>query len=603
MCYNKRINFGNFRNDLSLFETKMITAELNQLLKKKRILTAAKLTELEKDWSAVKTPTPWEDFLIDKKALTEADLLKVKSEEFNVPIVDLHDQEIPEPVLNLVPEPIARRHKVISFAKGKEDISLAMMDPTDLQTKEFIKKKTGLEVKVFLIGKSSLDFGVAKYHNNLEGEIKHMVDEGKKDEVSTGNGELDDQLKKMAEEIPIIRVVDTLFEYAVIEKASDIHIEPQENSVVVRYRIDGVLHDVMTLPKAIQAALVARIKVLANLKIDEHRLPQDGRYKIEKDGYKFSLRISTIPIFDGEKVVIRLLDESTKALSLEALGFLPQQLEIVNRNIHKPHGMMLITGPTGSGKSTSLYAILTILNTKLVNISTIEDPVEYRIPGVNQMQVNPKISLTFALGLRALLRQDPNIIMIGEIRDKETAEEAMHAAMTGHIVLSTLHTNSASAAPPRLIDIGIEPYLIASTVNAIMAQRLVRMICTDCKTEQKIDKETIESLSKQFNLDSLMQILKDNNLAGTAKTLDELPFFVGKGCDKCSNSGYRGRVGVHEILENTPELQELIVKQATSQDIEIQAVKQGMITMWQDGFIKAIAGQTTIEEILRVTKE
>jgi type IV pilus assembly protein PilB len=581
----------------------MITAELNQLLKKKRILTAAKLTELEKDWSTVKTPTPWEDFLIDKKALTEADLLKVKSEEFNVPIVDLHDQEIPEAVLNLVPEPIARRHKVISFAKGKADISLAMMDPTDLQTKEFIKKKTGLEVKVFLIGKSSLDFGVAKYHNNLEGEIKHMVDEGKKDEVSTGNGELDDQLKKMAEEIPIIRVVDTLFEYAVIEKASDIHIEPQENSVVVRYRIDGVLHDVMTLPKAIQAALVARIKVLANLKIDEHRLPQDGRYKIEKDGYKFSLRISTIPIFDGEKVVIRLLDESTKALSLEALGFLPQQLEIVNRNIHKPHGMMLITGPTGSGKSTSLYAILTILNTKLVNISTIEDPVEYRIPGVNQMQVNPKISLTFALGLRALLRQDPNIIMIGEIRDKETAEEAMHAAMTGHIVLSTLHTNSASAAPPRLIDIGIEPYLIASTVNAIMAQRLVRMICTDCKTEQKIDKETIESLSKQFNLDSLMQILKDNNLAGTAKTLDELPFFVGKGCDKCSNSGYRGRIGVHEILENTPELQELIVKQATSQDIETQAVKQGMVTMWQDGFIKAIAGQTTIEEILRVTKE
>jgi type IV pilus assembly protein PilB len=579
----------------------MVTAELNQLLKQKRILSAAKITELEKDWAGVKTPTSWEDFLIEKKALTEAEMLKIKSEEFNVPIIDLHDQELPESILNLVPEPIARRHKVISFAKGKGDISLAMIDPTDLQTKEFIKKKTGLEVKVFLIGKSSLDFGLAKYHNNLEGEIKHMVDEGKKDE--TADTGLDDQLKKMAEEIPIIRVVDTLFEYAVIEKASDIHIEPQETSVVVRYRIDGVLHDAMTLPKAIQAALVARIKVLANLKIDEHRLPQDGRYKIEKDGYKFSLRISTIPIFDGEKVVIRLLDETSKALTLEALGFLGPQLDVVSRNIHKPHGMMLITGPTGSGKSTSLYAILTILNTKLVNISTIEDPVEYRIPGVNQMQANTKIGLTFAIGLRALLRQDPNIIMIGEIRDQETAEEAMHAAMTGHIVLSTLHTNSASAAPPRLIDIGIEPYLIASTVNAIMAQRLVRVICPDCKTQIKVEEETLKSLEKQFNLEGLMAVLKKLDLSGKATKISELPFFKGKGCDKCSNTGYKGRVGVHEILENTPEIQELIVKRATSQDIEQLAISQGMITMWQDGFIKAISGQTTIEEILRVTKE
>lgn len=373
--------------------------------------------------------------------------------------------------------------------------------------------------------------------------------------------------------------------------------------MVVRYRIDGVLHDVMTLPKAIQAALVARIKVLSNLKIDEHRLPQDGRYKIEKDGYKFSLRISTIPIFDGEKVVIRLLDESTKAMNLEQLGFLKEQLDIVNRNIKKPHGMMLITGPTGSGKSTSLYAILTILNTKSVNISTIEDPVEYRIVGANQMQVNPKIGLTFAVGLRALLRQDPNIIMIGEIRDQETAEEAMHAAMTGHIVLSTLHTNSAAAAPPRLIDIGIEPYLIASTTNAIMAQRLVRVICPDCKTEEKPEVATIESLRKQFNLDALLAVLKRLNLGNGAKTVEDLPFFVGKGCDKCSNTGYKGRIGVHEILENTPEIEDLIVKRATAQDIEAQAIKDGMITMWQDAFIKAVQGITTIEEILRVTKE
>lgn len=300
---------------------------------------------------------------------------------------------------------------------------------------------------------------------------------------------------------------------------------------------------------------------------------------------------------------MRLLDESSKALSLEALGFLQSQLDIVGRNIHKPHGMMLITGPTGSGKSTSLYAILTILNTKQVNISTIEDPVEYRIAGANQMQVNPKIGLTFAMGLRALLRQDPNIIMIGEIRDQETAEEAMHAAMTGHIVLSTLHTNSASAAPPRLIDIGIEPYLIASTLNAIMAQRLVRVICPDCKVEKPVDADIAKSLQKQFNLDALMEVLTKLDLTNGAKSFEDLKFYHGEGCEKCSKTGYKGRIGVHEIMENTPEIEELIVKRATSQDIEKQAIAQGMITMWQDGFIKAVAGQTTIEEILRVTKE
>lgn len=587
---------------------KMVTTELNQLLTKNKVITPTVLDTLDKEWMTAKTKTPvlqWEDFLLDKKALTEEQLLKIKSEEFNVPIIDLRNEAMPPEVLNLVPEPIARRHKIISFARTKNELSVAMVDPTDLQTKEFMKKKTGLEIKVFLIAKTSLDFGLSKYHNNLEGEIKHMVREGRPDDVKTSSdGSLDDELKKMAEEIPIIRVVDTLLEYAVIEKASDIHIEPQENAVSVRYRIDGVLHDAMTLPKAIQAALVARIKVLSNLKIDEHRLPQDGRYKIEKDGYKFSLRVSTIPIFDGEKVVIRLLDESTKAMSFEQLGFLKSQIDVVTRNIHKPHGMLLVTGPTGSGKSTSLYAILTMLNTKLVNISTIEDPVEYRIVGANQMQVNPKIGLTFALGLRALLRQDPNIIMIGEIRDKETAEEAMHAAMTGHIVLSTLHTNSAAAAPPRIMDIGIEPYLIASTINAIMAQRLVRVICKDCKEALHLDDATKGALSKQFTFDKLITALnRENILEKQVSSFDDLQFFHGKGCEKCGNTGYKGRLGIHEILENTPEIQDLVVKRATALDIQEQAEKQGMILMWEDGFIKAAMGITTIEEILRVTKE
>lgn len=482
---------------------------------------------------------------------------------------------------------------------------MAMMDPTDIPIKEFIKKETGLELKVFLMGKSSWQFGLSKYHSNLEGEIKTLVNKGKSaDKDSDLTTSLDDELKRMSEEIPVVQVVDTLLEYAVLEKASDIHIEPQEKSVTVRYRIDGVLHEVMTLPKVIHAALVARIKVMTNLKIDEHRLPQDGRFKIEKEGYKFSLRVSTIPVFDGEKVVMRLLDESTKAMSLEALGFESTQLDIITRNIKKPHGMLLVTGPTGSGKSTTLYAVLSILNQKGVNISTIEDPVEYRIVGANQMQVSPKIGLTFAIGLRALLRQDPNIIMIGEVRDQETAEEAVHAAMTGHIVLSTLHTNSAAGSPPRLIDIGVEPYLIASTINAVVGQRLVRIICPDCKTPVKLDEEMAASLAKQFNLEKLLMVMKrEKVIDDKIDSLAGLEFFRGQGCNKCGMTGYKGRLGVHEILEVTPEIGEMIVKRATTQEIQDAAEQKGMILMWQDGFIKAVKGITTIEEILRVTKE
>ena len=325
---------------------------------------------------------------------------------------------------------------------------------------------------------------------------------------------------------------------------------------------------------------------------------------MKKTATSFPLRVSTIPIFDGEKVVIRLLDESSKAMTLEQLGFLPNQLEIVNRNIHKPHGMLLVTGPTGSGKSTSLYAILSILNTKSVNISSIEDPIEYRIVGANQMQVNPKIGLTFAMGLRALLRQDPNIIMIGEIRDQETAEEAMHAAMTGHIVLSTLHTNSAAGALPRLIDIGVESYLIASTVNAVMAQRLVRVICPDCKEKDKPDKATVDSLRKLFNFEKLMAVMHHEEIVpAKTKDFEDLEFFKGHGCDKCSNTGYKGRIGIHELLEVTPEIAQMIVKRATTQEIQEAAENNGMILMWEDGFIKAVRGITTIEEILRVSKE
>ncbi len=580
--------------------------QLNLALKENQVLTEDKLKNLEKEKLSAKTASSWEDFLLEKKALTEQQLLTVKSQTLSVPVIDLQTQQIAQDVLNLVPEPIAHRHQVISFAKTKDELSLAMTDPEDIQTREFIQKKTGLRIKTFLIGKTSLEFGLSKYHSSLEKEIKHLFTPGEEAKPLTtgpeGVDSLADGLKKMAEEIPVIRVVDTLLEYAVFEHASDIHIEPQENSVMVRYRIDGVLHDVMTLPKVIQAAIVARIKVLSNLKIDEHRLPQDGRFKIEKDGYKFSLRVSTIPIFDGEKVVIRLLDESAKAVGLEDLGFQKSALEVILRNIKKPHGMLLVTGPTGSGKSTTLYTVLSMMNTKAVNISTIEDPVEYRIVGANQMQVNPKIGLTFAMGLRALLRQDPNIIMIGEIRDQETAEEAVHAAMTGHVVFSTLHTNSAAAALPRLLDIGVEAYLIASTVNAVLAQRLVRVICKDCQAATKLDEAMIETLEKLFHIEKLWPVLARENIV-KAKSLKELKLFKGQGCDKCNKSGYKGRVGIHEILEVTPKVADMIMEHKTAQEIQEQAETEGMITLWEDGFIKAIQGQTTIEEILRVSKE
>ncbi|MBL8030439.1 MAG: type II/IV secretion system protein [Candidatus Doudnabacteria bacterium] len=585
----------------------MDVKQLNTALKQKKLLSDDKIKVLEKEKLALKTSSTWEDFLLEKKVISEDDLLKLKSEILGIEIVDLRNLQIPQDVLNLVPEPIAHRHKVISFAKTKENLSLAMMDPEDIQTRDFIQKKTGLKIQTFLVGKTSLDAGLSRYHSSLEKEIKHLfTPEGKSvTEGAKAEGEsADDSLKKMAEEIPVIRVVDTLLEYAVFEKASDIHIEPQESAVTVRYRIDGVLHDVMTLPKVIQAAIVARVKVLANLKIDEHRLPQDGRFKIDKEGYKFSLRVSTIPIFDGEKVVIRLLDESAKAQSLEDLGFEKSAYDMISRNIKKPHGMLLITGPTGSGKSTTLYTVLSMLNTKNVNISTIEDPVEYRITGTNQMQVSPKIGLTFAIGLRALLRQDPNIIMIGEVRDKETAEEAVHAAMTGHVVFSTLHTNTAAGALPRLLDIGVEAYLIASTVNAVLAQRLVRVICKDCKTQMEIDDATYESLSKLFHLEKLMPVLlKEGVVPAKTKNFKDLVFFKGKGCDKCNNSGYKGRMGIHEILEVTPEIGDMIMQHKSAQEIQEQAEKNGMVLMWEDGFIKAIKGITSVDEILRVSKE
>lgn len=573
---------------------------LQKFLVDSKIVNEAKIAELKQE--SISKKMDFEDLLIDKAIISDEQLLNFKAQIMNVQVVDLRNTDIQMEALSLIPEPIARRHMVIAFHQDKESISLAMFDPEDLQTKEFIKKKTGLAIKTFVSSKKSIDFGLSKYHTNLEGEFSQLLKEGTGTTVKN-EAEITEALKKMADQLPIVRVVDTLLEYAVFEHASDIHIEPEEDKVVVRYRIDGVLHEVMTLPKIIQAALVARVKVMSNLKIDEHRLPQDGRFKIQKDEYNISLRVSTIPIFDGEKVVMRLLDESAKALTLEQLGFQRSNLSKIMNSIKRPHGALLVTGPTGSGKSTTLYSVLSLLNSRTVNISTIEDPIEYKMEGVNQMQVNPKIGLTFAMGLRALLRQDPNVIMIGEIRDQETAEEAIHAAMTGHIVLSTLHTNNAAGAVPRMLDIGVEPYLVASTLNAIVAQRLVRMICTDCIASIKVDAEVLKNL-EIFDTKKLLSVMiREGVTSSKIKSVEELTFYKGVGCAKCNHTGYKGRIGIHEVLEMTPEIQKLTTNRATTQEIQDQAEKEGMILMWEDGFIKASLGQTTIEEILRVSRE
>jgi len=386
-----------------------------------------------------------------------------------------------------------------------------------------------------------------------------------------------------------------------LQRSSDIHIEPVEKEVIVRYRIDGILHDAMILPKMVSSGIVARIKVLSRLKLDEHRLPQDGRFKIETGEYKYSIRVSVLPIFDGEKIVMRLLPETAKAFNLEALGLRGEALEKVHHNLKKPVGMVLVTGPTGSGKTTTLYAMMEILNTPGVNISTVEDPIEYRMPRINQTQVNPKIGLTFASGLRSLVRQDPDIVMVGEIRDKETAGLAINAALTGHLVLSTLHTTNAAGAIPRLVDMKAEPFLISSTLSIIIGQRLVRRLFPE-NEKYFLKIPELKNLANYCDLGRMLKVLKENKVVKAKDTLRNTPFYRPKATKECPE-GYKGRIGIFETLDVTETIKELIVKHGTTDQIQEQAQKEGMRTMIEDGFIKAAQGITSLEEVLRVIVE
>lgn len=557
-----------------------------------------------------------QSIVLAEKVIDEPTLTKLFAEYADIPYIEIDPKNITQEALSLIPERIARQYNAVVFQvdEATKLIHLAMDDPDDIQATSFIQKQIGENTRIYIASHNNILQALENYRGNVNEELEQVIDVQREDDGSSQQVSESD----IAEDSPIAQTVNLLLEYAIRSQASDIHIEPREEYVQVRYRIDGVLQEVNRLPRNVLGALVSRIKILSNLKIDERRVPQDGRFKIKIAGKQYALRVSTLPIADGEKVVMRILDESNQSVTLEQLGYWGKSLEIINSAIAEPNGMVLITGPTGSGKSTSLFSVLSMLNKPDVNISTIEDPVEYKIFGVNQTQTNAKAGMTFATGLRALLRQDPNIIMVGEIRDGETANLAVQAALTGHLVFSTLHTNNAATCLPRLLDMDIEPFLIASTVKAVVGQRLVRRLCLNCRVEYAPTPQEVENIIMLLNakdsnnfshINEMVIAAKEQHVGGdtpistSEKTVTKLWKANPEGCNECSHTGYKGRVGIYEVLGNTIAVQKLIMANATSNQIQDQAISEGMMTMQTDGLIKALRGNTTVEEVLRVTKE
>ena len=556
-----------------------------------------------------------QDIVLQNNLIDERTLTKLYATYADIPYIELDPRDIPSDILTRIPERIARQYNAVIFKIDPDGlIHLAMDDPDDVQAVNFIEKEIGTNTRVYIAPRSNILECLEGYRGDVTQELKEVIDIQREDDGS--NQKVTEA--EVAEDSPIAQTVNLLLEYAIRSNASDIHIEPREQFVQVRYRIDGVLKEVNRLPKNVLGALVSRIKILSNLKIDERRIPQDGRFKIKVAGKQYALRVSTLPIADGEKVVMRILDESNQAVTLEQLGYWGHSLAVINQALTEPNGMILVTGPTGSGKSTSLFSVLSMLNTPEVNISTIEDPVEYKIPGVNQTQTNSKAGMTFASGLRALLRQDPNIIMVGEIRDGETANLGVQAALTGHLVFSTLHTNNAATCLPRLLDMGIEPFLIASTVKAVVGQRLVRRLCMNCREQYVPTPDEINEIVSLFNLrpdqtfahihdlelQAIEQKVGGDTPAGTDETTIRTLWRAHPGgCDECGHVGFKGRVGIYEVLGMSRAIQKMITSDATSNQIQDQAIEEGMITMQSDGLVKTLRGNTTLDEVLRVTRE
>jgi len=576
--------------------------QLKDFLIDSGLITRSEYDEVEKQIKTAKSKETPEKVFVSRGKITEDDLRRAQAYILGIPFIDLKNQKIEPDILALIPEPIARKNNIVAFRKNIDSLEVAMLDTQDLSAVEFIKKKVGLKILPRLTDVESIKGALLQYQKSLKAEFGDIIKQdiqALKTEAFEKNGEYEEvDLKKMAEDLPIVRIVETLLKHSVLQGASDIHIEPLEKDLLVRYRIDGILHDAMILPKNAAPSIVARIKILANLKLDEKRLPQDGRFDIELNGEKISFRVSTIPTYFGEKSVLRVLKETSGNYTLESMGFHGVNLERIHEAMRKTSGMILTTGPTGSGKTTTLYTILELLNTPGVNISPIEDPIEYQISRINQTQVKPDIGFTFANGLRSLVRQDPDIIMVGEIRDNETAALAVNAALTGHLVLSTLHTNSAAGAVPRLMDMKIEPFLLVSTINVVLAQRLIRKLTKE-REKYFLSQAELSSLGKIVDLNRVLEMLREEKIVGPKDDWSKIPFYKPKESLE-SKDGYSGRVGIHEAMKITQTIRELVMKGGTSQQIEDQAKKEGMVTMLEDGIFKCAQGLTTIEEVLRV---
>lgn len=566
----------------------IVDSILEQKLLEKGMIQDKTLKALKK--KAKTENVPLEDILFKQEIIPDDKLGAVIAEIYNVPFVKLSEKTIAEPLLRMVPYALASNQFIVPFQHTGSGLKIAINNPEDWELISSLGKKTGLEIETYYATKKEIKASLKAYNKDVNEKFNKLLKSVLEDPSKI------ESLKDSA------KIVDTIILFAFQNGASDIHIEPRQDSIVIRYRIDGILQQIAELPITILELIITRIKVLSNLRTDEHRAAQDGRFKIVLENNEITLRVSIIPTYDGEKTVLRLLTSTNQELDLEALGYAGEHLNAIKRNILKTHGIILMTGPTGSGKTTTLYSILKLLNSPEVNISTVEDPIEYRLEGINQIQVNPKANLTFANGLRSLLRQDPDIVMVGEIRDEETSGIAINAALTGHLVLATLHTNDASSTLPRMLEMGVEAFLLGATVQMVIAQRLVRNICPKCKKEYKVSAEDIKNLGAKYNIKKdFTKIISEI----TGETLDEnskIVFYKGEGCAACVGSGYKGRTAICEIIEVSDDIRQILLKNGNAKEIDDQAQKEGMIPMFTDGIKKVLSGETTIEEILRVMR-
>lgn len=578
--------------------------KLEALLVGEGLVKEAQLETFKKE--AKTTGKPLIGLLLEKKVIDNEELTRNIAQVSGLQYVNLSKAQVDPKVLDLLPRDVAERFMSVPLGEVENRLAVAMLDPNNVQAVDYLANKIGRPIRVFMASEEGVRHILEQYRTNLEAGVSEAIEKVATEEAGEKERAVEAaDIRNIVQDSPISRALSTILEYAVRRRASDIHIEPLEEALKIRCRIDGVLQEVMKLPKNIEPALISRIKILSNLKIDEHRIPQDGQFAIHMAGRDVDLRIAISPVVWGEQVVIRLLDKSGANFRLEDMGYAGRALRAIRKGIKRPNGMVLTSGPTGSGKSTSMYALIQEIKSDTVNIVTLEDPVEYKISGVNQIQVNPDVGLTFATGLRSILRQDPNIIMVGEIRDKETANLAVQAALTGHLVFSTLHTNSAAGVLPRLLDMGIEPFLIASTVNTVIGQRLVRRVTDERTTYSSSD---LETKSVQETVGALLP--KDRTFVSRVSQdlgYKDLPlatqkaYTLVKGKDTPQTpGGYSGRVGLYEVMEITEEIQDLIIKHATSTEIQRKAIEQGMVTMRQDGYLKALQGLTTLEEVNRV---